>query len=398
MNCFPLKYLPSLLVFISLSLSGQTIETKKIHSTVLDQERKIWIYLPWQYDDYSDKSLEVIYVFDAQSRAYFDVIHSMTQFIGGEEFAFIVVGIESPFIEEKNQSRNRDFLPEPKSREAIEKYGEYSGGADHFLAFLKTEAIPFIDRNYRTLPTRVAVGHSTGGTLITYCLLKEPGLFDAYLAISPNLAYDRGQMVDRLKKFQPEDLAREKYVFISNANENKKTAARWSGWSESRESVIDILKNEKFDSKIKLETMDFSATENHGSTFPPAAFYGLKSYINYQFRTGHNITAYYDRLADQELITFNAEFVNMLAYECFWNNKPDDALTVIHWAIKKFPEAHNLYDSQGEFYETKGDIEKAEGSYEKAIKTLHESKGEMDATAFKEQMNYYQENYDRVKR
>lgn len=66
----------------------------------------------------------------------------------------------------------------------------------------------------------------------------------------------------------------------------------------------------------------------------------------------------------------------MLAYECFWNNKPEDALMVIHWAIEKFPEAHNLYDSQGEF-ESTGDIKKSESSYKNAIKALLESEGEL---------------------
>ncbi len=391
-----MKHLTILLAFISVSAFGQKIEAEKINSTVLDQERTLWIYTPWQYEEYPDKKLEIIYVFDAQVREYFDLVHSIVQFLGGEEFAFIVVGIESPFIEEKNQSRNKDFLPKATDQETIEKYGKFSGGADKFLSFVQTEVVPFIDKKYRTLPERVAVGHSNGGTFISYILLNEPDLFNAYITVSPNYAYDKGQMVKRFAELNSEDIKREKFVFISNSNENTETAERWAGWSESNKKVIEILKSPKFKSKIHLETKDFSTTENHGTTFPIGVFYGLKSFIDYQFRTGEITTTYYDRLAKQHLLELNPEVVNTLAYECFWNDKPKDALIVINWAIKKFQNAHNLYDSQGEFYEKIGELAKAKKSFLNAIKVLSKSKGEMDKEEYAEKMEYYKGNVQRV--
>lgn len=391
-----MKYLTILLALISVSVFGQKIETKKINSTVLGQERNVWIYTPWQYEEYPDKKLEVIYVFDSQAREYFDLVHSVTQFLGGQEFAFIVVGIESPFIEEKNQSRNTDFLPKATDKETIEKYGEYSGGADKFLSFVKTEVVPFIDERYPTLPERVAVGHSNGGTFISYSLLNDPGLFDAYIAISPNYAYDKGQLAKRFEELKPENINREKFVFISNSNENSETAERWAGWSESNKKVVEIIKDEKFKSKIHIETKDFSASENHGTTFPIGAHYGLKSFIDYQFRTGENVVAYYDDLANKNLIELNPELVNTFAYECFWLERPNDAITVINWAINKFPNAHNLYDSQGEFYENIGELDKAKNSFKNAINVLSKTKKEMDEKEYSEKMEYYKSNVQRV--
>ncbi len=392
----PMKYITILLTFISLSTLAQTIETKKINSSILSQERELLIYWPWQYDEFPEKKFEVIYVFDAQAREMFDQVHSTLQFLGGQEFAFIVVGVKSPYVEETNQSRNKDFLPQPLNDETIEKRRGQFGGAGDFSLFLKNEVVPYIDKNYRTLPTRVAVGHSNGGTFISYCLLTEPDLFDAFIAISPNYAYDKGQMVDRFREFNPNDLHLKKFVFISNANENSKTEERWNGWAESREKIVDILKNEKFGSKIHLETKDFSDTENHSSTYPIGVFYGLKAYIDYQFRTGENITAYYDQLANNNLISLNPENTNMFAYECFWANKPSQAIIVINWAIHKFPDEHNLYDSQGEFYETIGDLKKAKQAYLNAIDVLKKEKNELDEKAFEEKMNYYKGNYKRV--
>ncbi|RNL77383.1 hypothetical protein ED312_20835 [Sinomicrobium pectinilyticum] len=356
----------------------------------------MWIYTPWQYEEYPDKRLETIYVFDAQGREYFDIVHSTVQFLGGQEFAFIVVGIESPFIEEKNQSRNTDFLPKATDKETIEKYGDFSGGADKFLSFVKTEVVPFIDKRYRTLSERVAVGYSNGGTFISYSFLKEPDLFDAYIAISPNYAYDKGQLVERFSDLVPKNLKGEKFVFISNSNESIETAERWAGWSESNEKVIEIIKNPKFKSRIHLETKDFSETEDHGTTFPIGVFYGLKTFIDYQFRTGENTTAYYDRLAKQNLVKLTPEFVNTLAYECFWNQKITDAITVINWAIEKFPDAHNLYDSRGEFYEKAGELEKAKNSFQNAIDQLVKYKEKMDKEEYAKKMEYYEGNFQRV--
>lgn len=385
-----------LIAIFSISGFGQKIEKQKINSTVLNQERNIWIYTPRQYEEYPDKKLEIIYVLDAQGREFFDLIHSTVQFLGGQEFAFIVVGIESPFIEEKNQNRNTDFLPKATDKETIERYGEYSGGADKFLSFIKTEVVPFIDEKYRTLPERVAVGHSNGGTFVSYALLNEPDLFNAIIAISPNYAYDKGQLVKRFEELKPENIKPKKFVFISNSNENPEIAERWAGWSESNKKVIGILKDEKFKSKIHLETKDFSASETHGTTFPIGAFYGLKSFIDYQFRTGENVMDYYDQLANKNLIELTPEMVNMFAYECFWNHKPDDAITIINWAIKKFPSAHNLYDSQGEFYGKIGEMDKAKNSFQNAINVLSKTKKEIDEKEYAEKLKYYKANVQRV--
>jgi predicted alpha/beta superfamily hydrolase len=296
----------------------------------------------------------------------------------------------------KNQSRNTDFLPKAIDKETIKKYDKFSGGADKFLSFVKSEVVPFIDKKYKTLPLRVAVGHSNGGTFISYSLLNEPDLFDAYIAISPNYGYDKGQMAKRFEELNPENIQKEKFVFISNSNENSETAERWTGWSESNKKITEILKNPKFQSKIHLETKDFSATENHGTTFPIGVFYGLKLYVDYQFRTGEKVTAYYDGLAKQNLLELDPETVNTLAYECFWNDKPKDAITVINWAIDKFPNTPNLYDSQGEFYEKIGDLDSAKKSFLNAIEALSKSKGEMDIEEYYEKMNYYKDNVQRV--
>lgn len=380
-----------ILLLFSFSVCGQSIEEKTIQSELLNQERKLWIYTPWQYDEFPDKKLEVVYVFDAQAREMFDVVHSTLQFIGGEEYAFIVVGVESPYLEEIKQNRNTDFLPMPRNSETMEKFYGFAGGADKFFAYLREEVFTFMESFYRTLPTKVAIGHSNAGTFVSYCLLKDPDIFDAYISISPNYRYDEGQMLERFKNFNPETITSKKFFFISNADEEVR-----EGWMEAQKAVLKILKSESYTAKIHLETMDFSLTENHGSTFPIGTFHALKAYINYQFRTGENVITYYDHLEKIKMLSLNPGSTNMFAYECFWNNKPEEALVIINWAIDKFPEDFNLYDSQGEFYEAVGNLEKAKTSYSLAIKKLENAKDDLDLETYEETLEYLRTNFERV--
>lgn len=389
------QIIPLVLLFTTV-VFGQKIESKKINSSVLNFERSIWIYTPAQYEYNPEKKFEVVYVFDSQARHMFDLVHSTLQFIGGQEYSFIVVGIQSPYNEDPLQHRNIDMLPIVKTKEGIEKYGKYSGGADKFKNYIKSEVIPLVEAEYRTLPKRIAFGHSNGGTFISYCLLKDPNLFDAFISVSPNYGFDGGQFVERFSELKSMDITTEKFIYLSNSNESSSISEQWKDWAESRKKIVEILEDEKFKSKIHLETKDFSATENHGTTVPISAFYGLKSFINYQFRTGENVIKYYDSLSEQNLIKLTPENTNNFAYECAWNDKYKEALTIINWAIDKFPNETNLHDSQGEFHEKLGDLKSAQSSFQNAINTLSKKKNKMDKKEFEETMEYYKGNLKRV--
>jgi predicted alpha/beta superfamily hydrolase len=64
-----------------------------------------------------------------------------------------------------------------------------SGGAEKFHKFIADELIPFMNNNYRISAYSSIMGHSVGGTFITWSLLTQPGLFNGYIAINPDLHY-----------------------------------------------------------------------------------------------------------------------------------------------------------------------------------------------------------------
>jgi len=104
----------------------------------------------------------------------------------------IIVGVgyqeDDPavYTEKYSANRTRDYTPTAPA-EAPE-----GGQAQAFLAFLRDELIPMIDRRYRTDPTdRGLGGHSLGGLFTTYALVHQPALFRRYWLGSPSLWWDQ---------------------------------------------------------------------------------------------------------------------------------------------------------------------------------------------------------------
>lgn len=380
--------------FFAISSVGQNIVTKKVKSTVLNQKREILIYEPVEMSIKPESRFEVIYVFDAQSRNYFDFVHSSAQFIKGQHKAFIIVGIISPLDEAKKQSRNTDFLPVAQHPETKADYQGYSGGADKFMHFLNEEIFPFIEKEYRVFPERIAIGHSNGGTFITYCLLNQPEMFNAYIAVSPNLAYDRGQLINELQKLDPNTIPGQKYFYMSRANEGSDNG--FNDWNIAYDKAIAIMEKPGFSKKIKFISEDFSQSQSHYSTFPFGTLSGLNAYLNYRFYNAENGIAYYEDLNKKGLLNLTADFLSKYAYDCFEKNQKDNALAIMDYTISKHPADHALYNLKAEFYELSGDNRQASQWYKKALDVLNSQRAGYNEILYNEVFKLYDRNYKRA--
>lgn len=328
---------------------GQKTDTIKINSKFFNQEREVLIHLPAGYEMQPDVNYDVYYVFDAQAIQYFDMVHSTLPFYNNPA---IVVGIISPFDEAKKQSRNSDLLPKPENEETVKDYGGYLGNADNLLSFIKDELTPYLDKNYRTLPVRIGIGHSNGGTFISYFFLKYPDFFKACILISPNYEYDKEQLVKRFDNFNFDKLSDIKFFYLSNANEAKDFGKEWG---DAHIKVSEILQVAADKDKLTLVKQDFSATENHGTVFPIALVNALQSLTDSLFSP----KSFLKRIERNEKIYTNADRANGIAYEAFYKGDKETALKIILWANKTFPENLNIYDSVGEIYQNLGDKQNA---------------------------------------
>ncbi|MEQ9297062.1 MAG: alpha/beta hydrolase-fold protein [Cyclobacteriaceae bacterium] len=381
-----------LMFFKSAFAISQNIQQLTYYSEILDQDRSLLIYTPSEFNYSLDRKFEVIYVLDAQNREMFDFVHSSLRFISNQS-NFIVVGIQSPYleIEDKVYGRNHDMLPTAKDENVKDKYfgTNSNGNADNFMKHLEEEIFLLIQNNYRALPFKLAVGHSNSATFLSHCFLEQPDMFDAYIIQSPNYAYDNEQLVKRFKSFDQNKIKKKKFFYLSNAGE------KWDGWQESHVVVYSILQKIHSD-KVHIIHRQFPESE-HWSSYSKSCLDGLSSFIDYQFHNAENVISYHQYLAENNIIELTPDHINTMAYQCFWKHKPLEAIEIIEWAITVFPNNDNLYDSRGEFYESIGNNEEARESCEMAIEILRTKEGSMDRDKFQNQLNIYQKNLDRVK-
>jgi predicted alpha/beta superfamily hydrolase len=250
-----------------LHINAQSIarvESKKIQSKFLKQEREILIYTPIDYDWRVNEYFNVIYVFDSQNREFFDYTSSILSFLPNNGESFIIIGITSPFNAVLDYGRNNDFLPVLTTEDSKKRYGTYSGNADIFLEFLSNEVIPFVDTNYRTLNTNSAVGHSLGASFLLYSILEKPNLFSNYIAISPNLAYDNDFLTHKLMTFDYSKIKNRTFLYLSNADEG---VDYWKEWKSAREKLYSFYKTQLKTENITLKINDYP-TKDHLNTFP----------------------------------------------------------------------------------------------------------------------------------
>ena len=253
-------------------LFAQQIEKIKLKGEKDFGKREVLIYTPSEYFDQS-RSFEVVYVLDAQSREFFDAVHTTIAFQNNGLRPMIVVGIASPY-------RNIDFLPTNVHPETVqEQYGEL-GGADDFSDFIENSVMPYVDKNYRTIPTKIGIGYSNGGTFINYTMIKKPELFDVIFSIDANFNYDKGQLVDLIKNQST----------FKNSLDFYFTCQTRAGdsWIENSIEFNESLKT-LTDMQIEKELFE---SETHNSVFQQGVMNAFKAYFKFQFFDVQNLIKY----------------------------------------------------------------------------------------------------------
>lgn len=156
-----------------------------LYSKVLQQQRKIDVYLPQESVADSAARFETLYVLDGDwnAKIVVDIVTFMRQL--GFLPPLIVVSVPNHFDEDGTNSRDHDLTPTSSPDQAR------SGGAAQFLAFLKTELLPYVDAHYPTSGVHSIHGHSYGGLFLFYVLMNDPSLFDGYVVLDPAMGWDK---------------------------------------------------------------------------------------------------------------------------------------------------------------------------------------------------------------
>ncbi len=168
---------------ISQIAFSQPLPGKKdsLNSSILSQKRFFQVVLPRNFKPDSTAKYDVLYVLDGDWNT--KTMVGVQQFIEDEAFMppVIIVGV-------LNIDRNKDLTPTHVSD------NKTSGGAAQFLDFLKKELIPYINKTYHADGFNILFGHSFGGLFVTWSLLNDPQVFQAYIAADPSYWWDKNYM------------------------------------------------------------------------------------------------------------------------------------------------------------------------------------------------------------
>ena len=238
----------------------------RLHSKVLDEGRRINVFLPAGYEA-SSARYPVLYLLDGSAHEDYFHVASLIDFLSTYDVMprTLVIGIS-------NVDRKRDFTPPTKDEKDLAS-APTSGGADKFVSFLETELIPYVDSHYRTAGNRTIVGQSLGGLLATKVLLEKPGLFDNYVIVSPSLWWNQQALLqgagERVKKNQ----APNRKVYISVAEEHPEMMA-------TARSLVEIVKHSGRPN-LRYQYDDLDA-ETHATSLHISVYNAMRSFFKKQ--------------------------------------------------------------------------------------------------------------------
>jgi predicted alpha/beta superfamily hydrolase len=158
---------------------GDVSAAKRVtfYSKILNEEITLLVNLPSDYFT-SDKKYPLIIHIDGEERTFIKRMGEAyrLQDEGGMPEVITVAAVSN--------DRNRDIFPFKTL------YHRTSGGGDNFIKFISQELIPFLTSNYRTTGHRTLVGFSGSALIVCYYMLTNPFDFNAFLLVSPSLAFD----------------------------------------------------------------------------------------------------------------------------------------------------------------------------------------------------------------
>jgi predicted alpha/beta superfamily hydrolase len=188
-------------------------ETFTIDSKILSETRRINVYLPPGYTESTDARLPVLYMPDGGIAEDFLHVAGLVQVsVGnGTMRPFLLVGVE-------NTQRRRDMTG-PTENEDDKKIAPRVGGSEAFRRFFRDELMPQVKGRYRTTDETAIVGESLAGLFVVETFLKEPDLFDTYIAFDPSLWWNNQKLVTDAAETLRKRPKLSKTLYLANSDE-----------------------------------------------------------------------------------------------------------------------------------------------------------------------------------
>ena len=385
-NEMKVHILITLLLLLSLNIFSQNVEDIviaekiNIYSTVLNEERTIFVSTPPGYDQ-STSAYPVMYVLDGSVNA----IHFASGLISALSTGalcpqMIIVAI-------LNTDRFRDMTPTPYDRDP----NRASGGADNFLQFMETELFPFIEQEYRTVPYRIIKGHSASGMFVTHAFLSHNHMFNSYIGISPSMWWDSNLFSKTAEEKLGEMNFKHKHFYFSTGS--KETAHNIDG----AQSFFEVL-TEKNPVDLKWK-FDHIQNEDHMSQATIAMYNALRFiYADWKFDTQKVRSiglSYIDDFCKKQSEIYGYDIspseteMTSIGYMILRQKKYPEAIEIFQRNIIKNPQSANTYDCLAEAYLANNEYDLSIINYKKAVQLGISNKDE--------NLELYRENLEKTK-
>ncbi len=169
----------------STATSNVKIDKTDFYMPQFDRNRRIWVYLPKNYESNTAKKYPVMYMHDGQNlfdkttsfAGEWKVDETLNELFDKGDPSCIVVGIDNGAA-----FRIAEYTPYVNA-----KYG--GGDGEKYTDFIISTLKPYIDKNYRTLSDRNNTGiggSSLGGLISFYAAIKNQNVFGKALVFSPS--------------------------------------------------------------------------------------------------------------------------------------------------------------------------------------------------------------------
>lgn len=206
----------------STAASNVHIMSNSFFMPQLNRNRKIWIYLPPDYQT-STKTYPVIYMQDGQNlfdnatsfSGEWQIDETLNNLFSQGDYGAIVVGIENG-----GSNRINEYTPWNNP--------QYGGGeGDQYMQFIAETLKPYVDSNYRTksgVEYNALIGSSLGALISNYGGVKYSGVFSKIGSFSPAYWIVRDQFNNYIQT-STANLSNMRIYFVAGSNESSTMAS-----------------------------------------------------------------------------------------------------------------------------------------------------------------------------
>jgi len=361
-----------------------------IQSAILNEKRKIWIYVPGDgaLDIYAKKHYPVVYLLDGDG--HFSSVVGMIQqlsTVNGNMICPEMIVVAIP-----NTDRTRDLTPthinvDPPYMDSASS--KTSGGGEKFISFIEKELMPYIEGNYPTEPYKMLIGHSFGGLTVMQTFVHHTNLFNSYICIDPSMWWDKQTLLKESKLVLKDKNLQGTSLFLGIANtmpDGMNINKVINDTTSDTRHIRSILKLKSYFEQSKQNGLKFNSKyyndDSHGSVPLITEYDALHFIFNFyplklsQKDFTDTTTALLDKF-EKHFSTISKKMgykvklpedqINGMAYEALGNKHFKKAERFFKYNIETYPESFNVYDSMGDYYEAIGDKPNTIKYYEKAL-------------------------------